>query len=153
MGDFRPVSISKGGFAFCRYTVAALVWVALLTRQKGFLIVTFLILALSWVLKIEKAPLIVLYRHTADRLMKPETVVLDESGMRFAHGVGAVMSGVALLLLYLVPGPAGWIFTAFLAVMKTSAALGRCSALKLYTCMKGGNCCRFGRYLREKRHV
>lgn len=153
MNEFKPVSISRGGFAFCRFTVAALVWLALLLRQKWLLLVVCGLMTASWAVKIRRAPLIWLYRITFDRLRKPEMVMVDEKGMRFAHAAGAVMSGLAWLLWTFVSVPAGLVFTLFVAVMKTSAAFGKCSALKLYTCMKGGNCCRLGRYLNSRRHV
>ena len=78
-------------------------------------------------------------------------VTVDERGMRFAHLVGAVGSLLCCIVLYWGNPTAGWILTGLLAVMKTSAAFGRCSALKLYNCMNGGNCCRFGKMARKLR--
>lgn len=153
MSDFKPVSISRAGFAFCRYTVAALAWLALVLQEKWILALIAVIMALSWLLKVEKAPLIALYHITLDRIFAPEMVMVDENGMRFAHAVGAVMSAAAFFLWAFAPPPVAWGFTLLLALMKTMSALGRCSALKLYSCMKGGNCCRFGRYVRGKRRV
>lgn len=153
MNTFKPVSISTSSFAFCRYTVAALVWLALIFTQKWLLLLVFAIMVFSWLLKIEKAPLIVLCKVTYDRWIKPQRVMVDEGGLRFAHLMGALMSLMAFLLWVYIPGDIGWYFTLFLAVMKTSAAVGRCSALKLYNCMQSGDCCRIGRYMRKKRNA
>lgn len=149
MAGFKPVTISNGAFAFCRYTVAVIFWAAIILRSRELVVFGFIILVLSALLKVRKAPLIVLYTQTLERLFPSDQVIVDEKGIRFAHIVGAVVSGICILLLYLVKGNAGWIMTGFLAVLKTSAALGFCSALKLYNCMNSGSCCRVGKFVRK----
>jgi hypothetical protein len=149
MAGFKPVSISNGAFAFCRYTVAVIFWVALILGSRELVLAGFVILVLSALLKVRKAPLIVLYTATVEKLFPSDQVIVDEKGIRFAHIVGAVVSGLCLLLLYFTKGNAGWIMTGFLALLKTSAALGFCSALKLYNCMNSGSCCRVGKLVRK----
>jgi hypothetical protein len=154
MKEFKPVTISKGAFAFCRYTIAAMIWVALLLQLKWLVFASFIILLFSYVLKVKRAPLIVLYTLTIDQLFPSNKIVVDEKGIRFAHLVGTVFSGLCCILLYYINTTAGWAMTFFLAIMKTSAAFGFCSALKLYGCMTGGSsCCRAGRMLKRHKNV
>ncbi|MPW26958.1 DUF4395 family protein [Alkalibaculum sp. M08DMB] len=152
MAGVKPVSISENAFDFCRYSVAVLVWVSFAFRQKEVLVVVFIILLLSAILKVKKAPMIVLYNHTLGRFYPGENVILDEKGIRFAHSVGAAMSGICLILLYSGLSTVGLIILFLLAVLKTSAAFGFCSALKLYTCMNSGTCCRVGKMARRIKH-
>ena len=144
----KPVSVSKGAYAFCRYTIAVMLWFALFFRSKEIVLAVFLILMFSVILKVRKAPLIILYSYTFEKLFPSGTVILDEKGIRFAHTVGTVVSFLCLMLYFINPA-AGWILTFALALLKTSAAFGFCSALKLYQCMNGGNCCRVGRFARK----
>jgi hypothetical protein len=154
MNEFKPATISKGAFAFCRYTIAVMVWAALLLQLKGLVFASFIILLLSYLLKVKRAPLIVLYTLTIDKIAPSNKVVVDEKGIRFAHLVGTVFSGLCCLLLYYINTPAGWALTFLLAIMKTSAAFGFCSALKLYGCMTGGSsCCRAGRKIKRHKNV
>jgi hypothetical protein len=151
MAEFRPVTITVGSFAFCRYTIAVLVWLSLLLQNKFFVVAAFVIMLLSMLLKVGRAPLIVLYRQTIDRIWPSAPVVVDEKGIRFAHTVGTVFSLLCIIVLYWGNPLAGWILTGVLAILKTSAALGFCSALKLYNCMAGGTCCRVGKLARKIR--
>ncbi len=151
MAEFRPVTITEGSFAFCRFTVAILLWLSLLLQWREGVALVFVIMVLSVILKIRRAPLVLLYSLTVERLFPSKPVTVDERGMQFAHLVGAVGSMLCCTVLYLGNPLAGWILTGLLAIMKTSAAFGRCSALKLYNCMNGGNCCRFGRMARKLR--
>ncbi len=152
MAGVKPVSISKNSFAFCRYSVAVLVWISFASKEKEVLMAVFFILLLSAVLKVRKAPMILLYNYTIGMVYPGENVIIDEKGIRFAHSVGAVMSGICLILLYLGLTTVGFILMFILAVLKTSAAFGFCSALKLYDCMNSGNCCRVGKLARKVKH-
>ena len=100
MAAVKPVSVSKGAYAFCRYTIAVMLWFAVLFRSKEMVLAVFLILLLSVILKVRRAPLIVLYIYTIDKLRPSGNVILDEKGIRFAHNVGAVVSLLCLILLY-----------------------------------------------------
>jgi len=149
MYSFKPVPVSRGGFAFCRYTVALLVWLSLVLKNKWLLLTVFIIMVLSYILKIQKSPLVALYSNTIDKVKNSGTEMLDERGMRFAHAIGAIMSGLGLLIWTFLPWKITFFYLLFLAIMKTSAAIGRCSALKLYTCIHNDNCCNLGKYLRK----
>lgn len=153
MSEFKPVTISKGAFAFCRYTIAVTLWVALLFQIKLLVAVSFVILLFSYILKVQRAPLVVLYTLTIDKILPSSKELVDEKGIRFAHLVGAIFSGLCCLFLFFIYSPAGWALTFLLAILKTSAAFGFCSALKLYGCMSGGNCCRVGRMVRRNKDV
>lgn len=150
MGKFKPVSISKGGFAFCRTVIAALVVLSALPRLSWLLWVVFAVMAASAVLRVKKAPLIVLYQSIIEKNKAADTVIIDENGIFFSHVVGAVFS-LLCLWLYRVNMVAGIVMTGLFAVLQISAACGFCSALKLYTCMVGGTCCRFGKALKKAR--
>jgi hypothetical protein len=146
MVKLKPVSIPNGAFIFCRYTIAVLLWVALIFHLKWLVIVIFLILAFSALLKIQRAPLIVLYSYTANLLIKSKDVMLDENAMRFMHTLAASLAFICIVLIYFVNGPVGWGFLLFFASIKTISALGYCPATKLYSCvLSSGSCCAFAK--------
>jgi len=150
MANLKPVSISRGAFAFCRYTIAVMLWCSVFLRIKELVLAAFIILLISAILKVRRAPLIVFYTNTFDKIFPSGKEIVDEKGIRFAHTVGTVVSLICLILLYFGKPLAGWTLTVFLAILKTSAAFGFCSALKLYQCINGGgNCCRLGKLARK----
>lgn len=141
MKECKIVSIPRNAFLFCKWTIALLLWLALILRIKELVLIACAILGLSAILKIRRAPLVYLYSNTVERIFKSKQEMLDENAMRFAHTMGAVMSGICSILLFFISAKAGWIFTGLLAIMKTWGAMGHCSALKLYGCMSNGACC------------
>ena len=145
---FKPVVISKAGFIFCRSTIAVLLWLAIILLNIWLIVVTLLIMSLSAIFKVERAPLILLWKHTAERFLPGSAEVVDERGIFVSHVTGVVFAVLCLGLLCFSPA-AGWIATVIFALLQTSAACGFCSALKLYGCLTGGNCCRFGRYAKR----
>lgn len=149
MAGVKPVSISKNAFAFCRYSVAVMIWLAWIFRLKELLLAAFIVLLFSAILKVRRAPMILIYKYTVGKFFPGENVIVDEKGMQFAHSVGAVISGLCLILLYMGYTAAGLMLTFALALLKTSSAFGFCSALKLYSCMNSGTCCRAGKLMRK----
>lgn len=147
----NPATISKGSFAFCRIVIAGLLWLAILLQIKWLIGVVFIIMLCSAIFKVEKAPLILLYKYTVDKIHPSKNVIVDEKGIFVSHLVGTIFAAICLSILYFVNNLAGWIVTGVFAILQTSAACGFCSALKLYTCMTGGNCCRVGRF--AKKHM
>lgn len=144
MVTFKPVAVSRGGYAFCRWFVAGLIWFSLFMRWPFGLFLVLLILASSALLKIKRAPLVNLYSHTIDYLWPSGNVILDEKAMRFAHTLGTFLAFLALILVYFVP-IIGWMFTVFFALAKTAGAMGYCAAQKLYGCVTSGEnktCCK-----------
>jgi len=102
MTKYKPVSISKAGFAFCRYTIAILVWVSFLLKIKWLLIIVLLILAISAWLRVQRAPLVVLYEYTINKIIKSKEEILNEYAMKFAHTMGTILCLICLVFLYFV---------------------------------------------------
>lgn len=151
MKTFKPVDVPNGSFNFCKYTISLLLWCSLIFQSKILLFICFVVLVLSAVLKVEKAPLVFFYTNTVDRVFKSKSIILDENAVWFAHLVGAVFSGTALVFLYFIHPLTGWIITGILAILKTSGALGFCGAMKLYGCLNNpnGKCCRVGKKVKK----
>jgi len=149
MAAFKPAVISKGSFAFCRIVVAGLLWLSVLFRSTWLIGAVFLIMLSSAILKVEKAPLILLYKHTVDKARRSPNIIVDETGIFVSHVTGAVFSVICLALTRFASPTVAWIVTGLFAILQTSAACGFCSALKLYTCMTSGNCCRVGRFAKK----
>jgi hypothetical protein len=138
------VSISSRAFAFCRYSVAILIWLSFLLKIKLILAIVFFVMLFSAILGVEKAPLIMLFNLTIGRFFKSRREILDGKAMRFAHIFGSIFSMICLILLYLVNEKIGWIAVLIFAIAKSVSALGFCPAAKLYSCATGGGqCCAF----------
>ena len=136
------VEIQYGAFLFCRWTVALLLWVSLLTHSISLVVLVFLILLASAALQVHRAPLVVLFSQTIGRVRPTELVTLEAPAMQFAHALGAALAMVCLLALQFAPHY-GWEFVLVFAALKSVAACGFCPASKLYRCATGGNCCAF----------
>jgi hypothetical protein len=143
MIKYKPVSVSKAGFAFCRYGIAILVWLSFIFQIKWILLLVFLILAFSALLKVRKAPLILFYKYTIGKIIKSEDEILNENAMRFAHTMGTILCLICLLFLYFINAKIGWAFVLVFAILKTVSAFGMCPASKLYECMGNDSCCAF----------
>jgi len=141
MKNQQIASIKTAEFAFCRYAVALLVWLAIIFASKELVLLVFVILLLSAIVTVKYAPMILIWRYTFGQIFKSKDEIVNVKAMRFAHSIGAVIAGVCLLFLYIVNPLIGWWFTWFLAIMKTISALGFCPASKLYVCMLSGGCC------------
>ncbi|MDD5054732.1 MAG: DUF4395 family protein [Candidatus Peribacteraceae bacterium] len=143
----HPVAVQRAAFLFCRVGITALLWIAFLFDAVWALWLTFGILALSALLGIDRAPMIVLYTNTLGRFLPSVSETLDRSAMRFAHTLGALWSAACLLLISAFPAtPIGWRLLLLLAIVKTISACGYCPASKLYLCATGG-CCPLSRRL------
>lgn len=151
MASFKPVTISKGSFAFCRASIAILLWVSIIFQSKWILVLVFLIMLLSAIFKVAHAPLIVIYKYTIDKVKHSENIIVDENGIFVSHVVGAVFAMLCILMQLFENGIVSLIITVLFALLQTSAAFGFCSALKFYTCMSGGNCCRIGKFAKKVR--
>jgi len=151
MKECRPVAVPHAAFNFCKYTMATIFWLSLIFQSKLLVLVGFLILLLSALLKVKNAPLVLLYTYTIDKLFPSKIEILDEKAVYFAHIVATIMSGIALVFLYFIFPLVGWILTGALAVLKTSASLGFCGAMKLYGCLNNpnGQCCRVGKKVKQ----
>jgi len=70
MISYKPVSVPKYAFVFCRYTIAILIWLSFVLRNPWILVFVGVIMLFSAILKIRRAPLIVLYSQTINRVWK-----------------------------------------------------------------------------------
>ncbi|MDR0476747.1 MAG: DUF4395 family protein [Desulfobulbaceae bacterium] len=147
--QFRLKTISKGSFAFCRIMIAGLLWLSIIFQIKYLVGVVFLIMLFSALLKVDKAPLILLYKYTVDRISPGEKIIVDEKGIYASHLAGTIFSVICLFLLYFANPTVAWGMTGLFTILQTSAACGFCSVLKLYNCMTDGNCCRVGRLAKK----
>jgi hypothetical protein len=135
------VTVQNNAFVFCRYSIAVLVWLALILQSIWLLALAFAILGLSAWLKVPRAPMIWIWTNTLGRVVPSRDVVLDVKAMRFAHTIGTAMAAISIVLVYL-HSPAAWWFVGAFALLKSVSALGFCPASKLYGCViKGGGCC------------
>lgn len=149
MWEYRPVVITEGSFAFCRYTIAILLWLGLVLQNIWFIVLVTIIMLLSAILRVRNAPLVWLYRKIVEPIKPSPEVVVDEKGIFFAHSVAVMMGGLSILFFLIAHPIFTWCFVGIFAILKTMAAFGKCSALKLYGCMSNGTCCRFGKKLKE----
>lgn len=143
--------VESAGFAFCRYGVMIIVWLAFIFRIKELVLLTFIILLFSAIFTVKYAPMVVIWRYSLGLIIKGKKEVLNVKAMRFAHMLGSVLSGACVILLYSGLDYAGWILTGILAIMKTISALGFCPASKLYVCMSSGGCCAISRKINSNK--
>lgn len=153
MKSTQMAIVSKKAFAFCRFTICILFWITsilLFFDIKWMIFIPFIIMLLSGILTVKRAPLILLYKVLFDSDNKSETDVLNVSSIRFSHYVGATFSLIVILFLYVFNiNIVAYIFTFILTILQTVAAFGYCSAQKLYECLVlGKNCCNLGKKLR-----
>lgn len=153
MTKYQMATVPKKGFAFCRYTIALLLWITVITMCLGIkwiIFIPFGIMLLSGILTVRRAPLIMLYKILFDRDGKGETDVLNVNSIRFSHFVGSTFSLIIILFLYVFKiNIIAYIFLGILTVLQTIAAFGYCSAQKLYECLVlGKNCCNLGKRIR-----
>lgn len=136
----KPVVVPAHAFVFCRYTIAVLIWLAWWFQSLWLLWAAAIILALSAILKVGRAPLIFLYSKTLARLIKSPDAILEENAMRFAHLLGTAFALACLAGIWWYP-KFGWRLTLVFALLKSISALGFCPASKLFTCATNTTCC------------
>lgn len=140
-----PVFVPRAALAFCRIFTALLVWLTVFTGRPHFLGAAGAIFLWSAGSRIGRAPLIVLYRQTIERIRPSVAVMLDENAMCFAHILGTVLTVICLGVFLMAGSAAGRFATLWLALAKSVGALGFCPAAKLYTCITSEGCCRLTR--------
>lgn len=153
MKNIKMATVPKKAFAFCRWMICILFWITSILcffNIKWFIFIPFIIMFLSGVLTVKRAPLIVLYNVLFNRNKKAETDVLNVNSIRFSHFVGSTFCMIAILFLYVFKiNIIGYIFIGILTLLQTIAAFGYCSAQKLYECLiLGNNCCNLGKRIR-----
>ncbi len=135
------VQVPRSAFAFCRWSLTALLWTAFLLRLTWPVAVVLVVLALSALLKVHRSPMIKLWSWTALRIRPARHFeFMDVGAMRFAHGAGALLAAGVLTALYASPrGGRGALL--FFCCLKTISAFGFCPASKLFACLRKGGCC------------
>jgi len=131
--------IPINAFRFCKVSIAILIWTSFAFREEILLILVFFFLLLSALLKISRAPLILIYSYTIEKIFPSKNKELNEPAMRFAHALGASLSAICLLLIWYMPTVGWWAVLGF-AILKTISTLGFCPGEALYSCYKEGTC-------------
>jgi len=143
MTDSRMVEVPRNAFRFCRWTVALLVWVGVLTHSAAIIVVAGSIMALSAILTVRQAPLISLWRLLVEPHWPSPPEPLDREAMRFAHTVATVALLGPVVLLQAGHVALAWRILTLVAVFKTIGAAGYCPVSRMYGCLRGGGiCCR-----------
>ena len=142
----KDVFISINSFRFCRYTMSILVWLCFFLRLNELMAVVFFLFIASAILTVKNAPLIRFYDMISKYLkfLKGKETVLQTDSIRFAHILGAVFSGICLVLLYTRVSFA-WNFILVFAILKSISAVGFCPGEKIYRCINSNNCCKLTR--------
>jgi len=144
MAKTEFADVPRDAFRFCRWSLAILMWLGVLTHNVVPIVICWLVMLSSAILTVRYAPLMVLWTIVVHphRPSPPET--LDVAAMRFAHTLATILIGVPLLLLaFGSPGLAtlAWRVLTVVAIFKTIAAISGCPASKLYSCVRGGGTC------------
>lgn len=146
----RMVKVNRRSVAFCKYTLAAGLWLALILQLPAVLWAMLALLAASAGLGVDRAPLVWLADKTISR-QSGAVEYINLYSMRFAHCFAGVVVIISLVLLGFGCPLAAWILTGLLAVLQSIAAFGFCSAAKLYDCLIcNSNCCNLGRRIKGK---
>ncbi len=145
----RMVTVRRQSVTFCKYTVAGLLWLAVITANIVPVYIVLAVLLVSALTGVHRAPLVVLYDLTFAKFTPTSELYVNLHSVRFAHLFGSVICILSLAACYLIGPAAGFVTAAVLAVLQTVAALGYCSAQKIYECVIcGSGCCRFGKKIR-----
>ncbi|MGE5382722.1 MAG: DUF4395 family protein [Omnitrophica WOR_2 bacterium] len=141
MITYRPVEISKSSFAFCRFSLAVAIWVSFFLKSEVILAVVCVIFLLSAILKVKRAPMIVLFDLTFDKMLNSSKTVVDQNSIYFAHSLALAFSLICLASVLLSDSSMAWYPLFGFAILKTVSAFGFCPASKLYSCTVDGKCC------------
>ena len=142
MLKYKPVSISKNAFFFCRWGISLLVWLAFILKSVIILTFVFLIFLTSFIFKVQKSPMIIVYTELIDRFFPSRKEIVNEHAMRWAHFLGVFFSLICLSAVYLSP-QFGWMAVLVFAILKSISACGFCPATRLYDCAHNDKCCAF----------
>lgn len=146
----RMVTVKRQSVTFCKYVIAGLLWLALIFTNVIPVYIVFFIMLISALTGVQRAPLVVFYNLTFAKFTAVTEEYINLHSMRFAHIVGCVFCVLSLASYYLISPVAGFIIAAVLGILQSIAALGYCSAQKLYECVIcNSNCCRFGKKIRS----
>ena len=99
----KIVTVQKNAFLFCKIGVGVILWSGFIFRLKELILLAFVILGLSAILGVNRAPMILFYSNTIERLYPSKKVTLNFKAMRFAHTLGTILSFICVILLYTGP--------------------------------------------------
>lgn len=131
--------IPLNAFRFCKFSIAIMVWCSFIFKEDILIFLVFGFLLLSALLKISRAPLIIFYTYTIEKLYPSKIIEVDQAAMRFAHALGASISVICLGMIYFQPAY-GWWFVLGFAILKTVSTMGFCPGEAVYSCVKEGTC-------------
>lgn len=147
----RMVQVNKKAVGFCKYSLALLFWLSVLFQSFWPLLVALILLVMSAMVGVDKAPLVWLYHRILKKAPKNEYI--NFHSMRFAHVVAAIFAAISLLLFFARWMIAFDIVVVGVAFLQTAASFGYCSAQKLYECVVcNQNCCNLGNRIKGKKH-
>ncbi|XMB86783.1 DUF4395 family protein [Mycoplasmatota bacterium WC44] len=142
----QMTTIDKNATMFCKVTTALLLWISLIFSNKFILIFIGVILLLSALLKIKKAPLVVLYNVSFGLFIKKKIGVVNVKSIRFSHIIATIFIVLTLVLMYFNLNLISHIVLTIFTLLQTTAIFGYCSAQKLYECLiLNQNCCGLGK--------
>ncbi|MHB1485705.1 MAG: DUF4395 family protein [Saccharofermentanales bacterium] len=146
----QMVKVNRQSVMFCKYIIAGLLWIAVLTLSVIPVYIVLVIMLVSALTGVRNAPLVKFYDITFAKRFHVDEEYINMHSMRFAHIVGVVISSLTLAFFYLQLPVLALSFAILQAVLQTIAGLGYCSAQKLYECVVcNSNCCRFGKGIRK----
>lgn len=135
----RFSNIPRVSFILFKLTSLILLWLAFFMRIRIFVVISFLILAISVLFKIKNNPLIIFYSSTISKLIRWKDEILDEKAVNFANKGGSILQIICIFFLY-NSRIAGWIILLIVAIIKTISTLGFCPGVKIYYCLNNGCC-------------
>ena len=133
------MQIPVNAFRFCKITITAIIWCAFIFKLSCLVYLALIILVLSAILKIKRAPMVFLYSQTIEKLFPHKSIEINEIAMRFAHSLGAFLALICVIAL-LVNEQIGWWVVLGFAILKTLSMIGFCPGEAMYTCYKNGTC-------------
>ena len=128
---------------FCRITSTFILYIAIILQSKEIVFAIFLMMLLSYLVKIKKSPLVFFYMSTIDKIKPSTNEYVDEKSIAFAHLIGALLLLAGFIFISLKLNIIGIIIVIFVAIMKTFGIFGFCTASKLYSCIGNSTCCSF----------
>lgn len=149
------VRVKRQSVAFCKYMIAGLLWLAVISGSILLIYFVLAILLVSAFTGVQRAPLVILFNFTFAKWISTEEIYINRYSMRFAHYFGAGFCALILITHYFLAPLVPLVLTIMLAILQTIASFGYCSAQKLYECVVcNSNCCRVGKKVRSmNKHV
>lgn len=148
----KMVEINKQSIAFCKYTIATLLWLGIAFYHPAPFALVAIIVFVSAITGVHRSPLVVLFDKAVIPHIDAKCDYINMMSMRFAHKVATVFSILCIICLLYAPQWGFYTIAIMFAVLQSIASFGYCSAAKLYECVVcNSNCCRVGKKVRKLR--